>query len=156
MALDNNDPAKSLTEPAATEPNNQGTQQNPQPNSGDNNKTFTQDDVDRIVQERLARERKNNNNNEDLETREQNLTARENRLECAEKLQEKGLNKSLLDILDTSDVDKFMENVGKLESMGAVRGTGKPVPYIMRPTPGPLKDEEVKEEDAKIRNAFGL
>lgn len=155
--LDNNI-TKAGTEPAGTEPNNQGAEPNPQAGSGENNKTFTQEDVDRIVQERLARERKNSNNDDNIKEREQNLTARENRLKCAEHLQEKGFNKDLLDILDTSDSDKFIENVGKLESMGAIRGGGsKKIPYIVAPTPGPLHDEAGnKSSDDRIREAFGL
>lgn len=71
-------------------------------------------------------------------------------------LQEKGLQKDLLDILDTSDIDKFTENIGKLENMGAIRGKGsKPIPYIVGPTPGPLPDVGETEDD-RLKQAFGL
>lgn len=158
MALDITNNGIAGTEPAGTEPNNQGTEPNSQAKSGDDNtnKTFTQDEVDRIVQERLARERKNTGNNEDLTARVEELNKRENRLKCAEMLQEKGLQKDLLDILDTSDIDKFTENIGKLENMGAIRGKGsKPIPYIVGPTPGPLPDVGETEDD-RLKQAFGL
>ena len=151
MALENNnnDITKTGTDPVL---NNQENNNISNPQSMSEEKTFTQEDVNRIVQERLAREQKNNNNSDDLNAREEELNKRENRLKCAEMLNEKGIQKDLLDILDTSDVDKFAENLEKLESMGAIRSKGsKPIPYMVQPTPGPLKDE-----DSDLRDAFGL
>ena len=78
-------------------------------------KTFTQEEVNRIVQERLARERRGTG--QTIEERELDLTRRENRMKCAERLSESGYPKELLDILDTSNAETFMENVGKLAAM---------------------------------------
>lgn len=72
-------------------------------------KMFTQQEVDRILKERLARERAKAAPQEptEAEKREKDLTARENRLSCREYLLENSLPKELLDVLDTSDVAKF-------------------------------------------------
>ena len=100
--------------------NNTNTQtegNNTQQTAGDSTepKTFTQEEVNRIVQDRLARERRGTG--QTIEERELDLTRRENRMKCAEKLTEAGYPKELLDILDTSNAETFMENVGKLAAM---------------------------------------
>ncbi|MCI9616995.1 MAG: hypothetical protein HFG31_03210 [Eubacterium sp.] len=117
-------------------------------------KTFSQEEVNRIVQDRLAKERnKNNAQGPELDEREQELVARENKIKCTESLLEKGYNKELLDILDTSDSNKFVENLKKLEDIGVLRGKdAKPIPYVVGPTPGPLREEADKD----LRQAFGL
>lgn len=117
-------------------------------------KTFSQEDVNRIVQERLAKERnKNNAQSPDLDKREQELVKRENRITCAERLNEKQYPAELLDILDTSDPDKFMEDVKKLETIGGIRPkNSKPIPFVSSSTPGPLRETE----DENLRDAFGL
>lgn len=69
-------------------------------------KTFTQDEVNRIVSERLAREREKNTANQGDE-REQALRARENRLECRDYLDEKGYPSKLIDVLGDMDSEKF-------------------------------------------------
>lgn len=72
-------------------------------------RTFTQAEVDRIVKERLARERAKAAPQEptEAEKKEAELTAKENRLTCREHLLGSGLPSSLLDVLDTSDPRKF-------------------------------------------------
>lgn len=69
-------------------------------------KTFTQDEVNRIVSERLAREREKSTANQGDE-REQALKARENRLECRDYLDEKGYPSKLIDVLGDMDPGKF-------------------------------------------------
>ena len=76
-------------------------------------KTFTQEEVNRIVQERLAREKKKTadqettESNEGKDEHETSVDLRENRVECREFIAEKGYKKELLDILDTSNADTF-------------------------------------------------
>lgn len=76
---------------------------NPGANGGTGGKTFTQEDVNRIVSERLARERGKPVDDE----RERNLKAREARLDCRDYLDSKKYPAKLLDLLDSSDVEKF-------------------------------------------------
>lgn len=113
-------------------------------------KTFTQEEVNRIVQDRLARERRGTG--QTIEERELDLTRRENRMKCAEKLTEAGYPKELLDILDTSNAETFMENVGKLAAMRIQAPNAAPIPRVVGVTPGTLKEGE----EADIRKAFGL
>ena len=92
--------------------NNTNTQtegNNTQQTAGDSTepKTFTQEEVNRIVQDRLARERRGTG--QTIEERELDLTRRENRMKCAEKLTEAGYPKELLDILDTSNAETFSD-----------------------------------------------
>lgn len=72
-------------------------------NGGNGGKMFTQEDVNRIVSERLAREREKPVDDE----REKNLKAREARLDCRDYLDSKKYPVKLLDLLDHSDVEKF-------------------------------------------------
>lgn len=104
-------------------------------------RTFTQDDVNRIVSERLAREKAKaepsaiDERENAMRARENELKAREARLECRDFLEKgledmdlKGYNsgyaegmgpKALLDILDTSDSARFKKTVLALLEAGA-------------------------------------
>ena len=73
-------------------------------------------------------------------------------MKCAEKLTEAGYPKELLDILDTSNTETFMENVGKLAAMRIQAPNAAPIPRVVGVTPGTLKEGE----EADIRKAFGL
>lgn len=85
-------------------------------------KTFTQEEVNRIIQERLARVKNKDSGTDpgeaeqgnELEERETSVTLRESRVECREFVAEKGYNKELLEILDTSDPEKFKSQVERL------------------------------------------
>lgn len=76
----------------------------PGANGGTGGKTFTQEEVNRIVSDRLAREREKQPKDDE---REQALKAREARLDCRDYLDSKKYPASLLDVLDSSDVEKF-------------------------------------------------
>lgn len=108
---------------------NQNTEQPTTPTpeaSGDlGEKMFTQADVNRIVSERLAREKAKAEPSA-IDERENALKAREERLECRDYLE--GLSKGgkaasavlgLLDILDTADSGKFKKTVSALLELGA-------------------------------------
>ena len=95
--------------------------------SGDQggDRMFTQDDVNRIVSERLARERAKAEPTA-IDERENALKAREARLDCRDWLEElsKGGKAAsgvmgLLDILDTGDSEKFKKTVTALLELGA-------------------------------------
>lgn len=93
-------------------------------------KTFTQEDVNRIVSDRLAKERMKQTTQQTEESaqvveqisqreqaasdREAALAARENRLSCVEYIKSKGLDENLMDIFDTSDSHEFQKKVEQL------------------------------------------
>lgn len=130
--------------------NQNATQQTGEGTAPQEERTFTQEEVNRIVQERLAKEK--NRSGQTLEERERDLVQRENRMTCAERLAEKKYPKELLEILDTSDADKFMENVEKLAGIGLHPADAKPIPRMVAVTPGP----NYAAYDADFRQAFGL
>lgn len=76
-------------------------------------RTFTQEEVNKIVSERLARERSKSEPTPE-ETKLQELAARESRLTCREYVTEKNLNRELLNIFSTDNADSFKTNVEKL------------------------------------------
>ena len=88
-------------------------------------KMFSQADVNRIVSDRLARERAKAEPTA-IDERENALKAREARLDCRDWLEElsKGGKAAsgvmgLLDILDTGDSEKFKKTVTALLELGA-------------------------------------
>ncbi|ERT56286.1 type I site-specific restriction-modification system R (restriction) subunit [Peptoniphilus koenoeneniae] len=86
-------------------------------NSQDEEKTFTQDDVNRIVQERLKREKDKNTNDsiDSLEEKENNLNKRELLLDCREALNENGLNSEFIKLFkgnSSEDLEDFI-NIAK-------------------------------------------
>lgn len=125
------------------------TQQSKEGENTQTEKTFTQEEVNRIVQERLAKER--NRSGQSMEDREKDLLRRENRMTCAERLTEKQYPKDLLDILDTSDADKFMQNVEKLTQLGLRSPDMPPTPRVVSVTPG-----IGESSDKEFRQAFKL
>ena len=90
------------------------TNSTPEENGGSSEKMFTQDDVNRIVSERLARERERLTQQPKEDEREQALKARENKLDCRDYLDAKKYPAALLDVLDTSDAEKFKAAVDSL------------------------------------------
>ncbi len=79
-------------------------------------KTFTQEEVNNIVQERLARERAKNEPTP-AELREKELTARENKMSCKEYIAEQKYPSELLDLFDTADMEQFKGNVEKMKEL---------------------------------------
>ena len=101
---------------------NQNTEQQPETtptpeaSGGQGEKLFTQEDVNRIVSDRLARERaKAEPSPEDA--READLKAREARMTCREYLSDKNYPAELLDILPTGDSEAFKASVDKLAAL---------------------------------------
>lgn len=86
-------------------------------------KLFTQEEVNRIVSERLARERAKGGPSP-AQTREDQLNAREARLDCREYLDAQGYPRQLLELFDTADAGAFraaVDRLGQLVDLPAAR-----------------------------------
>ena len=117
----------------------------PEDNGAAPGKTFTQEDVNRIVSDRLAREREKATQLPQEDEREKALKAREARLDCRDYLDSKKYPVELLDVLDGSDVEKFKAAVDRLAEKfpDLVRDTSKDphvikgaIPHVAGPTRG--------------------
>ena len=84
-------------------------------------RTFTQSELDRIVQDRLARDRASRPaasvGYRDLVVRVEKVAAREAYIECWEHLKDKHLPMEYLELLDTSDPEKFKASVEKFHAI---------------------------------------
>lgn len=113
-------------------------------------KTFTQDDVNRIVQERLAKEK--GKGNDELDKRKADLDKRERRMNAIDELRKNELPDYLVDALNMETDEAFqqsMEAIKKMkgestESTGQVIGQGNPIGTV---TKGDFGD---------LHSAFGL
>lgn len=92
---------------------NSNSNQNPNPEAGE--KTFSQADVNRIVADRLARER--DKRTAELDEREKELKRRELSVAAREKLDEAGLNKELYKVLKYDDEAELDEAIIQLQSI---------------------------------------
>lgn len=134
------------------------TQQDPTPGAK-GGRTFTQDDVNRIVSERLAHEREKLQASAKDSEREKALAAREARLDCREYLDTQGYPAALLDVLDSSDTDKFKTAVEKLvQTFPQITGKSSAPRVLSGWTPGAStsKDRYQPEQGGpdKIAAAF--
>lgn len=77
-------------------------------------KLFTQAELDKIVKQRIAREKAKE---PAPAINEAELTAKANWLDCKEYVLDNGLSMELLDIIDTSDVQVFIDKVSKIQSI---------------------------------------
>lgn len=85
-------------------------------------KTFTQDDVNRIVGERLSKDR--SRNEADFVKRENDLKQRELAMTAREMLAEKGLPKDLADILRYSDEETLKTAIDKIQEFRSKENGG--------------------------------
>ncbi|WP_298019818.1 hypothetical protein [uncultured Dysosmobacter sp.] len=142
-----------MSEETKTTTTEQPTTPTPEDKGGQGEKMFTQDEVNRIVSERLARERAKAEPKEDeretaLREREKALEARESKYKCADYLKEINVAAEcaddLMEALDTADFDKFKAVMGKLGKYFVVRTTehGAPPP-ANPPTFYKSGDEEI-------------
>lgn len=81
---------------------------------GGTGRMFTQEEVNKIVSDRLNREREKLQDGGRTDEREQALKAREARLDCREYLSTQGYPAALLDVLDSTDAGKFKAAADKL------------------------------------------
>lgn len=121
---------------AATQPEGNGTP------SGE--RTFTQEEVNRIVSERLARERAKTEPTEE-EKHIADLKARESKITCNEYLATTGYSREvsagMLEMFDTSDAEQFKKNVEKLV---------KTFPAIVEPISNPTAPTNTSKADGDI------
>ena len=92
-----------------TNQNQQDDQQTQQQDQNQQGKTFTQEDVNRIVSERLARAK--NAANGSGSDREQELDRRERQLDARERLADAGIPKDLLPLVDCSSKEKMESSI---------------------------------------------
>ena len=122
--------------------------------TGTEGKTFTQDDVNRIVQERLAKER--GKGNEELEKRVAELDLRERKLNAVEALRKNGLPDYLVEALNISTDEAFkasMDAIVKLkeETKGSA---SEPQSVGKIGFPGKIAGGSVGNDP--LRSSFGL
>lgn len=122
---------------------------------GTQERTFTQDDVNRIVQERLAKEK--GKGNEELDKRAAELDKRERRMNAIDELRKNSLPDYLVDALNMETDEAFqqsMEAIKKMKgesvgggevSIGTVIGKGNPIGVV---------EKGIQSTD--LRSAFGL
>ena len=125
-----------MTDTNTQNTNTQPTNADPAVNGdqGKEQKMFTQEEVNNIVSERLKRDREKRAEAQTENEKEKALNDRENRLSCREYISEKGYRVDLLDILDTSDVEKFKTAADKIhEVYGFTRELEERRPYFSTP-----------------------
>jgi len=141
-----------------SEINNQQTTPTPEGRGGQGEKMFTQDEVNRIISDRLARERakaelpKEDEREMALREREKALEARESKYKCADYLKEINIAAvcmdDLMEALDTTDFDKFKAVMDRLGKYFMVQTSERGAP----PPANPPKLYKSNEE--KIARAF--
>lgn len=116
---------------------------------GAGEKTFTQEELDRIITERLAREKAKQ---PDLDQREKALEKRERALEARELLQTEGLPESFIDFVAGAEDMKaaaglIRQGIAEYEKAGKAKNKGG----AYTPAGGNPPDHE-----ADVRRKFGL
>lgn len=111
-------------------------------------KLFSQEEVEKLISERLAQSK---TIPDSITQKEQELNAREAQIDCREYVMEKGYSKILLEVLDTSDAEKFKEAADKIQQ--AMGYTKKRVKTGMSHSGG---HEVGWDDEDKIGNAFKL
>lgn len=135
--------------------NNQNVEQQPTTQPADigkqgNERTFTQAEVDRIVKERLERDRAKRRapaEPSEAEKKEAALTARERRLDCREYLANSGCPSELLDAFDTSDINRFKKAVDTV--VGVMRTNNRYVAPLYRPAESLVEPKSGFEQGQK-------
>ncbi len=138
--------------------NNINQNANPAANQGTGEKTFTQEDVNRIIGERLAKEKARNNGEADLAKREQELVQRELHMTAKELLSEKGLPVQLFDALNCTDEETMKKSIATIEKAFNDYKANLPKPVFKGFQPGASSKMPKAEEaeDLEIRKAMGL
>ena len=119
--------------------------------TGAEGKTFTQNDVNRIVHERLAKEK--GKINEDFDKRVAELDMRERKMNAVQKLRENGLPDYLVEALNMETDETFQKSMEAIKRMKGespdaagtvIVGKGNPIGTV------------TKGNEDRLRDAFGL
>ena len=124
-------------------------------------RTFTQEDVNRIVQERLAKEK--GKGNEDLDKRAAELDKRERRMNAVQKLRDNQLPDYLVDALNMDTDEAFEQSLNAIIKMrgetaeGVKNTTGKQATgEVILGIGNPIGVVKKGAPDRALRDAFGL
>lgn len=112
-------------------------------------KTFTQDDVNRIVQERLAKEK--SKGNEELDKRAAELDKRERRMNAVDELRKNGLPDYLVDALNMETNETFQQSMEAIKKMKGETAVAQEIK--IGSIPGIVKKGGSSDD---LRDAFGL
>ena len=118
-------------------------------------RTFTQEDVNRIVQERLAKEksRVSGIKEDELSKRAAELDLRERKLTAREKLRENGIPDYMADALNMSTDEDFQKSLeAVLKMKGETAGSAEPKPIGTVDLIGQIGSKGADP----VRQAFGL
>lgn len=117
-------------------------------------RTFTESEVNEIVQNRLARERRKSDREDSGDDRETNLNDRELKITAKEKLLDMGMPTKLADLLRYDNEESLEEAIEAFNSL--IGGTGKkkekPKSWGQRQNGAGKR----KTESEQIRAAMGL
>ena len=128
---------------------------NTTPESGAGEKTFSQDDVNRIVGERLAADKRKGE--AALAEREQQLAQRELLLTAKEKLTDAGLPVELLDALNVSNPEAMEKAITTVKAVIDKIKAEAPKPFTIhgaKPAEAGCRPEV--GADSQLRKAMGL
>lgn len=114
-------------------------------------KTFTQEDENRIVQERLAKEK--GKGNDELDRRAAELDKRERKMNAVQKLRDNGLPDYLVEALNMETDESFQKSMEAILKMkgesanatgnvaaGTIIGTGNPIGTVTKGCGDGLRD----------------
>lgn len=139
---------------------NQNQNADPATRQGTGEKTFTQEDVNRIVQERLAKEKAKNSGDADFAKREQELAQRELHMTAKELLSEKGLPVQLFDALNCIDEETMKKSITTIETVfNDYKANATKQLKFKGFQPGvsrQMPSADTAAEDIEIRKAMGL
>ena len=128
---------------------------NTNPESGAGAKTFSQDDVNRIVGERLAAEKRKGE--AALAEREQQLAQRELLLTAKEKLTESGLPVELLDALNVSSPEAMEKAITTVKAVIDKIKAEAPKPFTIHGAkPAEAGRSPQMGGNSQLRKAMGL
>lgn len=128
---------------------------NTNPESGAGAKTFSQDDVNRIVGERLAAEKRKGE--VALAEREQQLAQRELLLTAKEKLSESGLPVELMDALNVSSPEAMEKAITTVKAVIDKIKAEAPKPFTIHGAkPAEAGRRPEVGADSRLRKAMGL
>ena len=117
-------------------------------------RTFTQADVNRIVQDRLAKEK--GKDNEELTRRAAELDARERRLNVIDELGRNGLPSYLVDALNTKTDEEFKNSIEIIKRLKGEATEGIENEASVMYQDDPIGVVKRGHRSSSLRNAFGL